>query len=230
MSRRIREDFVKLSDFLDAYTLSKYSSNDSQIDKCKAMHKKLYGLIVFVGEYNHQFNSKEISKFFNEMASDFLLSLFNWIQGMYKPAKLELRCSIENFLKAILSVKTPTVLEEKSVYEIFDLARKDIHIDNCFGEIRGEQLRNDYVILCRTAHSAPLEMHSLSALNLLPQFNEVFAQELVVLFTRIIENILGILYINYPKVVDNMHPENKKDFLDCLSKTTKKDVNDYLYG
>jgi hypothetical protein len=230
MSRRLAEDFRKLNVFLRDYTLQSYSTCQEQIDECKGMHKKLYGLMVFVAEFNTQNTYTTISKFLEEMASDILLSLFNWVQGMYKPAKLELRCAIENFLKSVLSIDNPHIIEEKSVYEIFDLAKADKHFQSQFGKIRIDQLRNDYSILCHTAHSDPLEIHSTSALNLLPQYNETFSKELVTLFTRIVENSIGVLYINYPAVVDSMHPENKKDLLDCLSRATKKEINKSLYN
>ncbi len=229
MSRRIAEDFAKLNEFLINYTLKTYAISDDQNEECKTMHKKLYGLMIFITEFRHQRTVTIMSNFLDEMSSDLLLSLFNWIQGMYKPSKLELRCAIENFLKSVLSIDNPTIIEVKSVYEIFDLAKVDKHFQGEFGEIRIDQLRNDYSTLCRTVHSAPLEMHSTSALNLLPQYNKGFSQELLTLFVKIIENCLGILYINYPSIIDNMHPENKKDFLDCISKTTKKTINEFLY-
>lgn len=230
MSRRLAGDFRKLNGFLRDYTLQPYIACQQQIDECKAMHKKLYGLMIFVAEFNNQNTYTTISKFLEEMASDILLSLFNWVQGMYKPAKLELRCAIENFLKSVLSIDNPLVIEEKSVYVIFDLAKADKHFQSEFGKIRIDQLRNDYSVLCRTVHSDPLEIHSTSALNLLPQYNETFSKQLVTLFIRIVENSIGVLYINYPAVVDSMHPENKKDLLDCLSKMTKKEINESLYN
>ncbi len=232
MSRRITEDFIKLNNFFNNYSLHSYATARKQIEECKTMHKKLYGLMIFVAEFNYQTAKSQmlISDFFNEMNSDLLLSLFNWVQGMYKPAKLELRCSIENFLKALLLINTPSVIEEKSVYAIFDLAKADKHFQTDLGRAQIDLLRNDYSILCRTVHSAPLELHSTSALNLLPQYDKVFSEEIITLYTRILEAILGVLYLNYPTIVDNMHPENKKDYLDCLSTTTKSQINTLLYS
>lgn len=230
MSRRLTKDFEKLSSFLCGYNLGTYTARQQQINECKAMHKKLYGLMIFSAEYSFQNKYTYFSKFLEEMSSDLLLSLFNWIQGMYKPAKLELRCAIENFLKAVLSLSDVAIIQEKSVYEIFDAAKADKHFQTEFGKIRIELLKNDYSTLCRTVHSDPVQMHSTSALNLLPQYNMDLSIELVNLYIRIVENSLGILYINYPATVDNMHPENKKDFLDSLSKTTKKEIVESLYG
>lgn len=230
MSRRLTQDFEKLSSFLFSYNLSNYIACQQQINECKSMHKKLYGLMIFSAEYNFQNEYTYFSRFIEEMSSDLLLSLFNWLQGMYKPAKLELRCAIENFLKAVLFLSDATVLQEKSVYEIFDAAKLDKHFQTEFGEKCIQQLRNDYSTLCRTVHSDPLQMHSTSALNLLPQYNMNLSVELVNIYIRIVENSLGILYINYPVTVDNMHPENKKDFLDSLSKITKKEIVRCLYG
>lgn len=230
MSRRITEDFEKLSSFLCTYNLNIYTNSQQQIEECKAMHKKIYGLMIFTAEYSLQNGESFFTKYLEEMSSDLLLSLFNWIQGMYKPAKLELRCAIENFLKAVLSLSDITILQEKSVYEIFDAAKEDKHFQNEFGKISINLLRNDYSTLCRTVHSDPLQLHPISALNLLPQYNMDLSKELDDLYIRIIENSLGLLYFNFPDIIDNMHPENKKDFLDSLSKTTKRQINERLYG
>jgi len=229
MSRRLSEDFEKLNAFLVNYTLSSYITCQLQINECKAMHKKMYGLMIFNAELVSQSKYTYFSKFLEEMSSDLLLSLFNWIQGMYKPAKLELRCAIENFIKALLSLTDPSIVEEKSLYEIFDIAKTDKHFQTEYGKTCIELLRNDYSSLCGTVHSDPLQMHSTSALNLLPQYNLDLSKDLVKLYTRVVENSLGILYINYPATVDMMHPENKKDFLDSLSKTTKKEIIKSLY-
>lgn len=230
MSRRLTEDYEKLCGFMSSYTLNDYISRQQQIDECKAMHKKLYGLMVFVAEFNSQTQYSIFSKFLNEMSSDLLLSLFNWIQGMYKPSKLELRCAIENFLKSIVSVADYSIIEQKSMYEVFDVAKADKHFQSEFGVSCFELLRNDYSTLCRTVHSDPLQIHTTSALNLLPQYNSELSKEFVNLYLRIVECSLGILYINYPVIVDKMHPENKKDFLDCLSKATKKKIVENLYS
>lgn len=230
MSRRISEDFSKLSAFLNEYSLAEYSANQSQLAECKAMHKKLYGLMIFIAEYIQQLGNAIISIYLDETASDLLLSLFSWVQGMYKPAKLELRCAIENFLKAIISVSAPKIVEEKIIFEVFKIAKSDKHISNDFGQPRGDLLRNDYVVLCRTVHSVTEEIHSTSALNLLPNYNSEMAKEFVTIYLRTVESILGILYFNYPSVVDKMHPENKADFLGCLSKSVKKEIAERLYN
>lgn len=98
MSRRIGEDFAAFSGFLENYNLKLFSSEEKQIEFYKAMHKKLYGLLIFVAEFKLQKVSVSSEPFLTETTSDLLLSLFCAIQGMYKPAKLQLRCSIENLL------------------------------------------------------------------------------------------------------------------------------------
>lgn len=229
MSRRISDDFTKFEQFVKEYSIQNIPINRAQIEESKAMHKKLYGLMIFVAEFKVQNSMPVVSQYFDETTSDLLLALFNWIQGMYKPAKLELRCSIEEFLKSILFISTPMVISMKSVYEIFDLAHKDKHFQTPFGATCLNQLKSDYSTLCATVHSAPVEIHSTSALNFLPKYDGSLAKEVSKLFTKIIEIFLGVLFLNYADVVDKMHPENKDDFLCCLSKITKKKVVQSLY-
>lgn len=228
MSRRIKQDYEVFSKFLQEYTLSSFAQH--QVDVYKTMHKKLYGLLIFVSEFEIQNASAKNVPFLNEMLSDLLLSLFCGIQGMYKPAKLQLRCSIENFLKALIMVETPLIIKEKSVYAIFDAAKIDKHFSSSLGTEYINLLQNDYSILCRTVHGDPSVMQPISALAFLPQYDETSLQNLSQLYIRVSEAVLGIFYLNYPAIIDKMHPENKTDFFDCMSKGTKKEINEILFG
>lgn len=230
MSRRISKDFNDFSRFLSEYNLTSYTSVSQQIDTCKTMHKKLFGLLIFNAEFKTQVKYQNSVVFLEEMASDLLLSLFCVAQGMYKPAKLELRCSMENFLKSLIMIDTPTIIQEKSVYNIFDSAKKDIHFSSQMGKACVDSLHNDYAILCRTVHGDPTTINPTSALSMLPQYDQTLQQEVSSIYVRTLENCLGILYLNFPEVVAQMHPDNEKDFLDCLTKTTKGNVVRTLYG
>ena len=230
MSRRINEDFDAFSNFLTRYNLTSYTSVPQQTESCKGMHKKLFGLLVFNAEFKLQGKHPASVAFLEETASDLLLSLFCVVQGLYKPAKLQLRCSIENFLKSLIMIDKPGIIQEKSVYAIFDAAKDD----GCFGTPVGQacvdSLHNDYAVLCHTAHGDPQVMKPTSALSMLPQYDRTLLQEISSIYVRTIESYLGILYLNFPAIVDQMHPDNKKDFLDCLAKSTKGNVVSTLYN
>lgn len=86
----------------------------------------MFGLLVFNAEFKVQGNHPDSVVFLEEMASDLLLSLFCVVQGLYKPAKLQLRCSMENFLKSLIMIDTPAIIQE-NVYAIFDAAKDDSH-------------------------------------------------------------------------------------------------------
>lgn len=230
MSRHISEDFNAFIKFLSEYNLTPFTSVPQQVDTCKAMHKKLLGLLIFNAEFETQGKQPNSVVFLKEMASDLLLSLFCVVQGMYKPAKLELRCSIESFLKSLIMISTPAIIQEKSVYAIFDAARIDTHFSSQMGQACVNSLHNDYATLCQTVHGDPTVMHSTSALSMLPQYDKTLQQKVSSIYVRTLENCLGILYLSFPDVVDNMHPDNRKDLLDCLTKTTKGNVVNTLYS
>lgn len=229
MSRRINEDFDAFSNFLTRYNLTSYTSVPQQTEFCKVMHKKLFGLLVFNAEFKVQGKHSASVTFLEETASDLLLSLFCVVQGLYKPAKLQLRCSIENFLKSLIMIDTPGIIQEKSVYAIFDAAKDDVHFGTPVGHACVDSLHNDYAELCRTVHGDPKVMRPTSALSMLPQYDRTLLLEISSIYVRTIENYLGALYLNFPDVVDRMHPDNKKDFLDSLTKTTKGSIVSTLY-
>ena len=229
MSRRISEDFDAFVGFLKEYSLTSYTSVPQQVESCKGMHKKLFGLLIFNAEFKLQGKHPDSDVFLEEMASDLLLSLFCVAQGLYKPAKLQLRCSIENFLKSLIMIDNPAIIQEKSVYAIFDAAKSDNHFVSPVGQACFDSLHNDYATLCRTVHGDPKVMKPTSALSMLPQHDNTLHQEISSIYVRTIESYLAMLYLNFPAVIDQMHPDNKKDFLDCLAKNTKGNVVSTLY-
>lgn len=230
MSRRISEDFDAFNDFLSKYSLTSYTRESKQIEPYKGMHKNLFGLLVFSAEFKLQGQYPALDPFLNEMGSDLLLALFSIVQGMYKPAKLLLRCSMENFLKSMVMIDTPTIIQERSVYEIFDAAKNDRHFAGIIGQACIGLLHDDYVKLCQIVHGDPAVMNPTSSLSMLPKYDSTLEKEALSIYMRTLESYLEILYFNFPITVDKMHPENKEDFLDCLAKRTKHAVIDALYS
>lgn len=229
MSRRINEDFVLLKQFIEDYQISQDNLSSKQNEKYKSMHKKLFGFLVFTAEFKEQNINSNSNIFFEETSSDLMLSLFCAIQGMYKPAKLQLRCGVENFLKALLVINTPQIVTETSVYTIFDVAAEDKHFSGKIGDMVLQKIHNDYVCLCHTVHGDISMMHPLSALSLLPEYDKTLLDEFVNMYIGCVEQYLKILYLNYPYVLDRMHPYNKQDVLDTMAKKTKAEVVVELY-
>ena len=148
---------------------------------------------------------------------------------MYKPAELELRCSIENYLKALIAVTEKNVIEEKFVFRIFDKAKEDAHFQNVITSKFLASFENDYSILCHTVHSDPKVVSPISALGAIAKYIPKNPNEFQTLIIRIAEGYMGCLYFNYPAIVDKMHPENRKDFLDCLQKSTRQKIVKALF-
>lgn len=227
MSRRITSDFDSFVNFIVNYQLN---INKEQSDSFKSMHKKLYAFLIFLAELKIQRYSEQSLLYLKEVGSDLMIALFCMIQGLYKTSKIQLRCSIENFLKALVLIKTNDVTEEKNVYRIFDIAKADKHFVGKVQQKSFTVIQKNYKTLCRTVHGDITTFDSISALALLPKYNEKSLRECVKLYNEVTEKFLEILFVNYYENVDKMHPENKKDFLDCLSKTTKMEVNNTLFS
>ena len=57
-------------------------------------------------------------KYLKEVTTDVILAFFCYINGTYKPSRLQLRCSIENFIKALLYPENNQIINQKSVSEL----------------------------------------------------------------------------------------------------------------
>lgn len=102
MSRRIGEDFNAFVEFLSEYNLTSYTSVPQQVEACKGMHKKLFGLLVFNAEFKVQGNHSGLGRFSRR-------------NGLRSAAFPVLRCS-----GTVQASQTSTPLQHGEFFEISD--------------------------------------------------------------------------------------------------------------
>ena len=231
MSRRIKRDADILLSFFNDYTLSGFCENQDRIKDCKTLHKKLYAIMVFRNETisSEQHFNIEFMDYMDEAISDLMLSVFSWGQGAYKSAKLHLRCSIENYLKSLLSITTSDVVFEKRVYLLFENADNDKHFLNPLNKLSLDNLKNSYSALCAVVHSSPTERAPINAIKYLPSYNKEHSRAFVSQFCSVLNSFLEIAFLHYHVMIHKMHPENKQDFMAALTQTAIKKITEYLY-
>lgn len=231
MNRLIGDDFNRLITYFSEYNLRTVITRDEFKINAKSIHRKLYAFLVLTNELEMQnilSSSEEIlSKLFKEVGSDLILSFFCWVNGAYKPAELQLRSSIENFVKAFLYKQFPQIIMTKSVYEIFDLAENSDIFNNkiCFSHY--SILRNEYASLCAYVHSSMDKLAQNEALIQLPKYNNVLANEFCIHFQNVVNKMLSISYYTYYDNVYLMHVTNRDLFLQGLLKRDKYEIYNF---
>lgn len=225
MNREIEQDFQYAIQFLNQYTLEPMISNPKCHNQIKCMHRKLYSLMVFLNEMERLNCIDEISmKYFKEVSADLILTIFCWTNGAYKSAKLQMRSSIENYLKATAYPEEHKVIETKSVYEIFNIAGSTVCYSNYFSKVRFNIISSQYSKLCATVHGALEKLCNIGGLIKFPEYDEIEAKETSDDFDKIITAYLGVIYFTYYKNIFQMHELNRDLFLQGLGKKEKSDV------
>lgn len=231
MNRLISDDFKRLMDYFNGYNLKNVIEKDEFQKNAKSIHRKLYAFLVLTNELELQKNlpssDETLNKLFKEIGSDLILSFFCWVNGAYKPAELQLRSSIENFVKAFLYNQTPQIIATKSVYEIFDIAGNSDIFNNkiCFSHFA--LLKNEYSSLCAYVHSSIDKLVQNEALIQLPKYNNILANEFCMHFQNVVNNMLSISYYTYYDNVYLMHVTNRDLFLQGLLKKDKYEIYNY---
>lgn len=229
MNRVINEDFERVKKFFANYSLADLVQDKDFNKDIKCLHRKLYSLMVFCSEIATQ---NQTSKSYNditityikETVSDYVLAFFCWVHGAYKPANLQLRSSIENFLKSILYESTPGIIVEKSVYKIFDTAKVDAYFTNTIGQKHFLCLSNYYSQLCQIAHGEISNLSDVDALKLFPTYNNQKSQEFLGNFLGVVEAVLAMYYFVYYKNIYGMHEFNRDLFLQGIKTENKKEI------
>lgn len=224
MGKFANEDADKLMQYFKEYSVERIFINSEFVDEFKKVHKKALGYLIVFSEMEKQNITKKRLKeqsifYLKESVSDVLQSVFAWVNGAYKASDLLLRCSIENFNKAIIGNVDCKVYTEKSVYKIFDMAKQLEEYKVMIGkEYLLVVLQRIYGVLCKSTHTATVDdMDHVTALDLLPKFDKKKTMEFRKTFEVLIDAYLGFFLANYREVVESMYRFNADIFYEVLS-------------
>ena len=226
MTRETQEDFQELKEFVRQY---KIEPSEVFISQLRIGHKRLFGLLTFIAEIES--NNDETNKFsddslgyFAEFRSDVSQALFCWIHGAYKPAFLSLRTSIETFIKAAVCTEDPSVLTEKSMYELLELAKGSAACGG-LGEAHFHNIKSSYGVLCGIAHSATAaKFTQVNALRMFPKFEEADATQFIRQFNALVDRFIAVLLAFNRDLLPRMHFKNRQNVLDTLTKEIKQSI------
>lgn len=233
MSRRVKDDFEKLVEFFDSYSLKPNIKNKEFQTFLSTYHKRYFSYLTFIAELS-QYKSKPLLsgligsqyKFYSESCSDCALALFDSVNGNYKGTRLLLRSSIESFVKAISLDEDTTIDQEKSVYILFDRAKAIPFFSEKTTKNLFDVIHQHYKELCKDVHTATINnMMLLSALNTLPSFDVVQAKSVSVVVLSLISSYVTLLALKYNAFYHTIHYENKDIIQTTLIKEYANVIN-----
>lgn len=226
MSRVTNNDYELVIDFLKNYSLGSVCSNDEFLKNIKLVHKGYFSLLVFSSEMNLAQNTgvdQEVLKRMSETCSDIGASILLLAHGMYKQANMSLRSSIENFSKSISYIHYPDVIEDKSVFSIFEKTRSIDVFSNQIFKDKYSEITSIYAVLCAYTHTATISnMASISALNSIPKFEADKCNEFIGNAKKLISKILVIYTHIHRLCFFRFNPSNRDIVLSVLSPTERR--------
>jgi hypothetical protein len=228
MSRETDADFELLKQFLNNYSLTGLGQSKDKLILIKASHKSYLPLLQLwsicadkASKDSFLFFGKKINNesqellHLREAVSDIGSGLFCYLHGAYKPGHMALRSSIENFLRFAAAPFDNRALTTTSIYDLFDLSRNTVP----FADSRKrhiDQMRSDYVQLCKYTHSASLaHMAGVHALAHFPSFNQAAFQEWLSLAKTCMSAIGAVIAVGNPSTYIDAH-FSAKELLELL--------------
>lgn len=208
MSRLIQEDFCKLCDFIKSYRIEGIIVNEEAKTILSTYHKKHSAYLILIEELHQHIDDTTFDNylstpqydFLQESCSDVGQAFFLLFHGCYKGAKLLLRSSIENYLKAIGMDENPKLPTTKSVYEVFDVTKTTKAFRGNKEKLHS-QLRDEYVNLCQDVHTADkMHMSSISALSHFPCILINEASAITKMVQRLVSIYVTIIALKYNQI------------------------------
>lgn len=136
MARLVDQDFIRLSVFLNQYTLKDVLQSKSREQLIKRAHKcclaalQIWAIaeqLTLSGQLSlRQLPLNKATPQFEQISesfSDLTSSFFAAIHGLYKPAHMSLRSALETFVRGIAGLYSEEAVTTTSVYRLFELAR-----------------------------------------------------------------------------------------------------------
>jgi len=187
MSRETAKDFKKFEKYISNYKLKKLLKDDNVRKEVKKLHKLYFSLLTFIAELKNYIDddqhenvvSKQQFTYLAEASSDIATCIFHDINGSYKSSKMMIRSSIETFLKGFCYDELPNLINEKSVYKIFDDV-KSLEYFKQENQLKSyEVLHHAYIELCKDTHTAKeVNMQKITALKYFPTFDKTKSEEI----------------------------------------------------
>lgn len=238
MTRESKQDLELLRKFVTAYNLTAVSHN-AEFDKSLAQqHRRYLALLIFIAEISEQrttlfTESRDLSHlpselqiaYLDECASDVGQALFCWMNGAYKGSRVLLRSAIENFVKGTSCSEQPSVLTERSLYKVFEIAALVTFFSSAPGAQLFSELNIKYGELSLDVHTASTaNMAKISALNYFPTFAPKVAKNCAEQIVHVTTRMIVALCVNYNVAFHTMHHRNKETVLDSVPSAFKQRI------
>lgn len=218
MSRIVTDDFKELKDFFLKYSTASNIGNTDFVEFLSGYHKKYLAYLTYIAEISSYKTNKSLTgmldsqfDFFSESCSDCGLALFDSANGNYKAARLMLRSSIENFMKAISQDEDNSIDQESSVFKLFDRVKAIVFFSRAETKSLFDEIHQKYKELCKDVHTATTaNMTKLSALNTFPTFDQKQVDGLLKVVITLITSYITLMVLKYNKHYHSIGYLNKE--------------------
>lgn len=234
-TRECRDDFIKIKKYISAYNLKNFSSDKNYINNLTRMHKKYFSLVCWQVEINenknkikYNYTATDVSiRYISESISDIALAYFNWLHGCYRPCKILLRASIENFIRGISHIEDRSQLWEKNTYKLIEKAQVISLIKNKASTRKlFSLLKQDYKILCSDVHTASqVNMAGISCLEDFPSYEKKQSDICEKYFLNISKVIVTMLCLIFMDVFLTLHHRSRSNILDSTIREYRPEIH-----
>ncbi len=166
MARLIDQDFQRLSNFLEQYSLEEVLQSKTREQLIKRGHKHCLAALQMwaiaeqlAGEDQFLIKGVKLSAGapqldqISESFSDLTSSFFAALHGLYKPAQMSLRSAVETFTRGIAGSFSAEAMTTTNVYRLFEVAR-GCDAFSGLAKPHFDVLHQQYAQLCLFTHTA----------------------------------------------------------------------------
>lgn len=216
-------DISDLVDFIDKYQPGASLESEDRRSIFKRPYRQYNALLVWGLLANEELlegSDAEIyfREFVSECAHALLLTLFNF----YKPARMALRSSAENFARFLTISENSLVQNDKSTYELLDAAR--LASDKYPGmRAEMEKVCSIYSELCLTVHSAKPDYMALKIpFNELTIFDPALFGSNLHIFLRLVSALNKSMFFYWGSKLSVLSHVNADIVRDALPASIKR--------
>lgn len=226
MSRLGDQDFQRLKEYLQSYSLSNTLDSAARAALVRRAHRHNLAALqmwaaleraasegqLTIGGVPVQEGSEQFAQI-SESFSDLTSGLFLAIHGTYKPAHMSLRSASESFTRGLASITSAEALNTTSIYRLFEIA-KTTAVFTGRGKPHFETLHQQYSLLCAHTHSDRAHLIRNHAMSSFPRHDIDKLREWVRALEKICISIISVLvfanrqlYLSAPPKAQDVYEE-----------------------
>jgi hypothetical protein len=222
-SRKISDHIEEINKFLELYRAAEPEKGPAKA-AMKTAYRRFHAVLIWQMYLDDPAKFDDVTcQYSNEYTADISQALLTALMGFYKPSRMMLRSSIENFTRIACIIDKKEPLSAKTVYALMEIFKKTTLRDNPETNSALLTLVQKYGELCDYVHTtSPMKMDLRIPFSKVVESDSLNAIACFENIGSVCQSINKILFRLCPSLLQSMHHRDADYIRDLIPAAMKQ--------